>query len=43
MALDYVFSKGNRPEVQVCLSFMQIYMEEVHDLLDPDSGKLSVR
>jgi hypothetical protein len=42
MALDYLFAKA--PErSQVCLSFMQIYMEEVHDLLDPDSGKLTVR
>lgn len=46
MSLKYVFEKLNTSPIQqwdINVSFMQIYKEEIYDLLNPDEKKLVIR
>ena len=46
LALNQILgSLGNKSkdEWSVCISFMQIYMEDIYDLFNPTNGKLQIR
>ena len=47
MALNYILnhlsSSKSKDEYSVCISFMQIYMEDIYDLFNPSNGKLQIR
>lgn len=47
LSLDYLInhlkSTKQDKEWSISLSFMQIYMEEIYDLLNPRNGKLKIR
>jgi hypothetical protein len=41
--LNYLSTTKNKDEWSVCISFMQIYMEDIYDLFNPTNGKLQIR
>lgn len=47
LALNYILnhfnSTKNKDEWNICISFMQIYMEDIYDLFNPTNGKLQIR
>ncbi len=47
LALNYILgqlnSTKNKEDWNICISFMQIYMEDIYDLFNPSNGKLQIR
>jgi hypothetical protein len=47
LALNYILqhfnSSKNKEDWNICISFMQIYMEDIYDLFNPTNGKLQIR
>lgn len=41
--LGHLHSTRNPDEWSICISFMQIYMEDIYDLFNPSNGKLQIR
>lgn len=47
LALNQILSQlsatKSKDEYSICISFMQIYMEDIYDLFNPSNGKLQIR
>ena len=47
LALNQIISQlsatKSKDEWSICISFMQIYMEDIYDLFNPSNGKLQIR
>lgn len=41
--LNHLSSSKNHEDWSICISFMQIYMEDIYDLFNPQNGKLQIR
>lgn len=41
--LGHLTTNKNKDDWSVCISFMQIYMEDIYDLFNPTNGKLHIR
>lgn len=44
LAFKYLFdSLSNKQDYSISVSFLQIYMEDIYDLLNHEAGKLQIR